>query len=56
MGGLALDLFGRVPRSGERTEVDGYELVAEQVARRRVRRVLITRPVRAELEPGRADG
>lgn len=52
VGGLALDLFGRVPRSGERTEVDGYEIVAEQVARRRVRRVLVTRPARAEAEPG----
>jgi CBS domain containing-hemolysin-like protein len=50
VGGLALDLFGRVPRSGERTEVDGYEIVAEQVARRRVRRVLITRPARAEAD------
>lgn len=51
VGGLALDLFGRVPRSGERTEVDGYELVAEQVARRRVRRVLITRPAPLQAEP-----
>ncbi|MDX2121224.1 MAG: hemolysin family protein, partial [Gemmatimonadota bacterium] len=56
VGGLALDLFGRVPRSGERTEVDGFGLVAEQVARRRVRRVLITPPARAEVESGRDDG
>jgi CBS domain containing-hemolysin-like protein len=40
-----LDAFGRVPRVGERVEVDGIELVVEQVARRRVRRVVLTRPV-----------
>jgi Mg2+/Co2+ transporter CorC len=48
VGGLVLDAFGRVPRSGERTEVDGVEILVEQVARRRVRRVLVTRPARAE--------
>lgn len=45
VGGLVLDAFGRVPRSGERIELDGMELVVEQVARRRVRRVVLTRPV-----------
>ncbi len=48
VGGLVLDAFGRVPRSGERTEVDGIDLLVEQVARRRVRRVLISKPLRAE--------
>ncbi|MEO8140372.1 MAG: hemolysin family protein, partial [Gemmatimonadota bacterium] len=48
VGGLVLDAFGRVPRSGERTEVDGIDLLVEQVARRRVRRVLVSRPQRAE--------
>jgi magnesium and cobalt transporter len=48
VGGLVLDLFGRVPRSGERTETDGIELVVEQVARRRVRRVQVSRLARAE--------
>jgi CBS domain containing-hemolysin-like protein len=48
VGGLVLDAFGRVPRSGERIDVDGVELTVEQVARRRVRRVLVTRPARAE--------
>ena len=52
VGGLALDLFGRVPRNGERTEVDGYGLVAEQVARRRVRRVVITPPAPDHHEDG----
>ena len=48
IGGLVLDAFGRVPRSGERIEVDGIDILVEQVARRRVRRVLVTRPARAE--------
>jgi magnesium and cobalt transporter len=50
VGGLVLDAFGRVPRSGERTEVEGIDLLVEQVARRRIRRVLVTRPARAETE------
>lgn len=45
VGGLVLDAFGRVPRVGERIEIDGIELVVEQVARRRIRRVVLTRPV-----------
>jgi len=48
VGGLVLDAFGRVPRSGERIEVEGVELQVEQVVRRRVRRVLVTRPARDE--------
>lgn len=43
VGGLILALFGRVPRPGESVEADGFRLVAEQVARRRVRRVHIER-------------
>jgi Mg2+/Co2+ transporter CorC len=50
VGGLVLDAFGRVPRSGEKIEVEGVELTVEQVARRRVRRVKVTRPVRAEAQ------
>jgi len=48
VGGLVLDAFGRVPRSGERIQVDGIEMVVEQVARRRVRRVLVTRPTQTQ--------
>jgi Mg2+/Co2+ transporter CorC len=48
VGGLVLDAFGRVPRSGERTEVDGISIQVEQVVRRRVRRVMVTRPTPAE--------
>lgn len=50
VGGLVLDAFGRVPKSGERIEVDGVGLLVEQVARRRVRRVMVTRPARAQAQ------
>jgi CBS domain containing-hemolysin-like protein len=44
VGGLALAEFGRVPRAGERLRLNGFELVVEQVVRRRVKRVVV-RPV-----------
>jgi CBS domain containing-hemolysin-like protein len=47
VGGLVLAAFGRVPRPGETIEVDGYALTADQVVRRRVRRVTVTRAARA---------
>jgi CBS domain containing-hemolysin-like protein len=45
VGGLMLALFGRVPRPGETVELDGFRFVADQVVRRRVRRVQVHRPV-----------
>jgi Mg2+/Co2+ transporter CorC len=39
VGGLALALFGRVPRPGESMEAEGFRIVVEQMARRRVLRV-----------------
>lgn len=50
VGGLVLDAFGRVPKSGEQVEVEGVQLTVELVARRRVRRVLVTPPIRAEVQ------
>ncbi|MFI5235612.1 MAG: hemolysin family protein, partial [Gemmatimonadales bacterium] len=47
VGGLVLALFGRVPRPGEVIETDGIRIVAEQVVRRRVRRVHVQRLVPA---------
>ncbi len=44
VGGLVLAEFGRVPRSGEAIDLNGYRLVVEQVVRRRVRRVAVFRP------------
>jgi CBS domain containing-hemolysin-like protein len=44
VGGLVLAEFGRVPRSGESIDVEGYRLVVEHVVRRRVRRIAVHRP------------
>ena len=41
VGGLVLAELGRVPRSGERLQLNGFELVVEQVVRRRVKRVVV---------------
>lgn len=41
VGGLVLELLGRVPRAGESLTVDGFRLVVERVARRRVQRVYV---------------
>jgi CBS domain containing-hemolysin-like protein len=53
VGGLVLAEFGRVPRWGESIRVDGYEIVVEQIARRRIRRIAI-RPAPAEPEDAEA--
>lgn len=54
VGGLILAILGRVPRAGEAVEVAGFRFVAEQVARRRVRRVRVEAPapVPADEEDG----
>jgi CBS domain containing-hemolysin-like protein len=44
VGGLVLAEFGRVPRAGEAIDLQGYQLLVEQVVRRRVRRVAVRRP------------
>jgi CBS domain containing-hemolysin-like protein len=41
VGGLVLELLGRVPRAGEALSVGGYRLVVERVVRRRVERVFL---------------
>lgn len=43
VGGLVLAEFGRVPRTGEAIDVQGYRLAVEQAVRRRVRRVTVQR-------------
>ena len=43
VGGLVLAEFGRVPRAGERLNLDNFEVTVEQVLRRRVRRVSVRR-------------
>ena len=51
VGGLVLAEFGRVPRSGEAIDVEGYRLLVEHVLRRRVKRIAVHRrpPVEASL-------
>jgi CBS domain containing-hemolysin-like protein len=51
VGGLVLDLAGRVPRAGESVEVDGFRLVVDRVEGRRIGRVRIV-PVAAPAAPG----
>jgi CBS domain containing-hemolysin-like protein len=41
VGGLVMELLGRVPRAGESLTVGGYRLVVERVVRRRVERVYL---------------
>jgi len=43
VGGLVLAVMGRVPRSGETFELDGWRFDVELVVRRRVRRVSVRR-------------
>jgi putative hemolysin len=50
VGGLVLAEFGRVPRSGESIDVEGFRLVVEHVVRRRVKRIGVYRtPVEASV-------
>jgi putative hemolysin len=43
VGGLVLDLFGKIPSAGEETTFQGLQFKAEEVRGRRVFSVLITR-------------
>ena len=47
VGGLVYDTFGRVPRAGESTQVNGFKIVVERVRRRRIERVFLERQPRA---------
>jgi CBS domain containing-hemolysin-like protein len=51
VGGLVLDLAGRVPRQGEAVEVDGIRLAVERLQGRRILRVRITPPRKASTTP-----
>ncbi len=50
VGGLVLDVFGRVPTRGEECEVDGYRLRVEQIHGRRITKVVIAVPEPAQQE------
>jgi hypothetical protein len=47
VGGLMLDLMGRVPDNGDSVDVDGFRLTAVDVRGRRIGRVRIERSRRA---------
>ncbi|MES2305929.1 MAG: hemolysin family protein [Gemmatimonadota bacterium] len=49
VGGLILAALGRVPRTGEAMEIDGWRVVVELVVRRRIRRVAFWAPHTAEI-------
>ncbi len=53
IGGLLLDRRGQVPAEGESVTIDGVELVAERVQRRRIGavRIVLARPIAAGDEP-----
>jgi len=44
VGGLVFHRLGRIPKEGERAEIDGYRITVERVQKRRVDRVLIEPP------------
>ncbi len=44
VGGLMLAEFGRVPKTGETFEIDGWQFVVELIVRRRIRRVSVWPP------------
>ncbi len=48
VGGLVLDVFGRVPSRGDECEVDGYRLRVEQIHGRRITKVVISLPAPAQ--------
>ncbi len=52
VGGLVLDVAGRIPNEGEAVTVPGFTLVAEQVRKRRIGRVRIV----AQAVEGSSDG
>jgi CBS domain containing-hemolysin-like protein len=43
VAGLVLDLFGRIPKEGERVPFEGLAFTAEEVQGRRIAKVLIER-------------
>jgi putative hemolysin len=48
LGGYIVHELGRLPKAGEEVRTDGVRFVVESVEGRRIRRVRITRPARAE--------
>jgi CBS domain containing-hemolysin-like protein len=51
VGGLVMHALGRLPREGDRVEVDGVALTVLQMADRRVARVLLSPPDHPGTDP-----
>ena len=47
VGGLVLELVGRVPRAGESLHIGPFRVIAERVVRRKIERVYLERVARA---------
>jgi CBS domain containing-hemolysin-like protein len=56
VGGLVLAEFGRVPKSGEAFDLDGYHFVVDQITRRRVRRVSVQEVPAPAASTGEGEG
>jgi CBS domain containing-hemolysin-like protein len=52
VGGLVMEILGRVPKPGETIFLDGYKLVVERVVRRRVHRVYLEPELQAQPAEG----
>ncbi|MBI3649129.1 MAG: HlyC/CorC family transporter [Actinobacteria bacterium] len=51
VAGLVLDIFGRIPKGGEKVSFRGLEFTAEEVQGRRIAKVLIARAPNGDAEP-----
>ena len=52
LGGFVMDRLGRIPRPGDRVEVEGWELQVSEMDRRRVRTVRVVAPPPGAVEGG----
>ena len=56
VAGLMLELFGRIPKSGDEVEFQGLTFTAEEVQGRRIAKVLIARRPGPAIENARGRG
>jgi len=56
VGGLVLAEFGRVPKSGESFDLDGFHFVVDQITRRRVRRISVQQVPAPAASAGESEG
>jgi CBS domain containing-hemolysin-like protein len=56
IGGYVTHLFGHLPKVGEKTQIDDYEVTATKTDQRRVQQLLFKRKPRAEAPAGAVGG